>query len=904
MRHHLVLSLLFIIVPMLSSAGWREDGTVYLIAYGSSVPATTNDPVVLSGSMPDYYVYAPTTVPESFAAYAPPVSNDLVAVDGTPEISEWIKSNEPDDTFSLVGETLSDGLEGADTRFVVYASGYTNDVLIQRLDGQQAALTLPSDLPADSMYIMWPRNNSGYGTPVAINKTESWWVTDRVSTGETFTVYGRNLALGGGSTYLWCEEESEWVTNTTGNAYAADFVLPTDWTNGTKTLWAHNGTGKEYGWADSVTLTVEAPVVWSGITTNVTAFGAVGDGVTDDTTAINAALTAVSGLTRPTVFFPAGTYAISSSITGSKNDMRLLGDTMDTTILTAHTSFSGGNLFNISGQTEALKFQNMTISSGTNMTDITPYFSMQSATDVEFESVHFTVLDHPVHTYDDQNGMEFLGSSHFTFDSCKFTMGSLVNMKNSLQAVFTNCDFYGLNDNQILLNAGASEQFRVVGCTGNNYDNSDSGDNHGWAQGRFFHASGSGGRLGDVYFADNATVDLTVRTGYANQNTGEQYLTDLSKTWFRGTATSATTNTVTFSDIPTSYDRVSVAIVSGRGKGQYRDIVSMDAGTETITVEKNWNVIPDTNSVIMVGTWPIRHAVYNNSFDGTDIAATTDTKSTTGVMFYGSGLDLAVENNTFHQLKFGIQIAKLQGTIGADIVDRPIFFTYVNSNSMTRVRRAINFLLTNYGGVPTFSDNPILGNVFRNTTISNTLEYAIWHRANTSDMNDTPIDLTIYDKNRIEDWTGYFIDRNQAGKNPIQNNTIYVGNTFLASGGNGISIEPDDSPAFHNNTWTGFTSDYVTSPPGAVLELPVRVIQMEDGDVGGSFTLFNSGTSSLSWTANESSSWLTLTKSSGTIADETATDSMTFTVSGTAADSVINIVVGGVTNSVTVLAPL
>lgn len=67
------------------------------------------------------------------------------------------------------------------------------------------------------------------------------------------------------------------------------------------------------------------PIVQSGVTrkvavsafintdaTNVKSFGAVGDGITDDTTAINAAITAAG--TNSCVFFPSGTYLVTATL--------------------------------------------------------------------------------------------------------------------------------------------------------------------------------------------------------------------------------------------------------------------------------------------------------------------------------------------------------------------------------------------------------------------------------------------------------------------------------------------------------------------------------------------------------------------------------------------------------------
>lgn len=49
--------------------------------------------------------------------------------------------------------------------------------------------------------------------------------------------------------------------------------------------------------------------------TNVTEYGALGDGVTDETTAINRAIAALNGVGGGTLYFPKGTYKVSSALT-------------------------------------------------------------------------------------------------------------------------------------------------------------------------------------------------------------------------------------------------------------------------------------------------------------------------------------------------------------------------------------------------------------------------------------------------------------------------------------------------------------------------------------------------------------------------------------------------------------
>jgi len=241
--------------------------------------------------------------------------------------------------MALAGHQLSSfsgDAEGRDTRFTIFGQSDAGRIetvaVIQRLDGMQAALTLPATLPRDTMYLMWPKNESGYGDAVAINQTEAWWVGfNRVSKGETFSVYGRNLILGSGDCYLYIDGYG-WITSDTANPYKADFIVPADLENGTYTVYAHNGHGKEYGWSKPLALTVAAAYPnWAvGTVRNVNSYGADGSDTSDDYAAIAAAYSACNA--GDTLYFPAGTYYTSSWLWIGKS-IRILGEDRATTTI-------------------------------------------------------------------------------------------------------------------------------------------------------------------------------------------------------------------------------------------------------------------------------------------------------------------------------------------------------------------------------------------------------------------------------------------------------------------------------------------------------------------------------------------------------------------------------------------
>jgi hypothetical protein len=77
---------------------------------------------------------------------------------------------------------------------------------------------------------------------------------------------------------------------------------------------------------------------------NVKSYGAVGDGVTDDTTAVQAALTyaaTFSGTKAPTLFFPQGDYLLTASLAMSTGRLSLRGEGKKASRLVAGPAFTG-----------------------------------------------------------------------------------------------------------------------------------------------------------------------------------------------------------------------------------------------------------------------------------------------------------------------------------------------------------------------------------------------------------------------------------------------------------------------------------------------------------------------------------------------------------------------------------
>ena len=103
-------------------------------------------------------------------------------------------------------------------------------------------------------------------------------------------------------------------------------------------------------------------------TVSVKDFGAVGDGVTDDTAAIQAAVNAAANIGLGTrVYLPSGQYKISSEITVTNTKIVLYGDGIDATIIRQTSATANGLNFNYPisfGQPTGGGVENMTVEAG------------------------------------------------------------------------------------------------------------------------------------------------------------------------------------------------------------------------------------------------------------------------------------------------------------------------------------------------------------------------------------------------------------------------------------------------------------------------------------------------------------------------------------------------------------
>jgi len=198
--------------------------------------------------------------------------------------------------------------------------------------------------------------------------------------------------------------------------------------------------GYDQGASGSVTRTVQDKFrEW----VSVKDFGAVGDGATVDTAAIQSAIDAVAAAGGGTVFFPEGVYLIRNTLFIRSDNMTLAGASQGGTIITSDSSFTGSGGSITETMIQVNDFPNDAKIQRFNMRDllisatyITGGFSSNPAVKCLFHAnwVHYMVINR-VTFYGADNGVDGIGvlltavrlglvedfSMHNSIVDCEFT---------------------------------------------------------------------------------------------------------------------------------------------------------------------------------------------------------------------------------------------------------------------------------------------------------------------------------------------------------------------------------------------------------------------------------------------------------------------------------------------------
>jgi hypothetical protein len=250
--------------------------------------------------------------------------------------------------------------------------------------------------------------------------------------------------------------------------------------------------------------------------TNVKAYGATGDGTTDDTAAVQAAVTAVGA--GGTVYFPKGTYSLSSASTKAisvTGNITLIGDGESSVLKHSGTVSTGGkNFIECSGigsrcVFRSLKMVGPTLSGSSSTVDNTAVFHSSTTTGtLVINDCYISGFAYSVRTW--SGGTHRVEVYNSRIEGANFitpgSMGLVIPGALGAELIVDNCDFSKTGETADTFHCHCIYIYEPVAfsITRCRFDN---------VKGRYFQSfSGTGtpkyARFTDCWFGPNIPVDV------------------------------------------------------------------------------------------------------------------------------------------------------------------------------------------------------------------------------------------------------------------------------------------------------------------------------------------------------------------------------------------------------------
>jgi hypothetical protein len=205
--------------------------------------------------------------PAGMNVFAPPVASSTSALT---MISAGAITAQAGQSMTITGSDFS----GSNVNILAYGQTSATDgtlvsAQIQDATNTGAMIALSTTLPSNSLYLIWPEDSSGIGSPIAVNQTDAQWMsltpttgsndndntlvvnystytvvgtttgylptstTINATYGQSVTVYGQNLTNGAEGMESWVFLDSTtnsytgyWVPVSSANPYSIQFSVP------------------------------------------------------------------------------------------------------------------------------------------------------------------------------------------------------------------------------------------------------------------------------------------------------------------------------------------------------------------------------------------------------------------------------------------------------------------------------------------------------------------------------------------------------------------------------------------------------------------------------------------------------------------------------------------------------
>jgi Pectate lyase superfamily protein len=471
---------------------------------------------------------------------------------------------------------------------------------------------------------------------------DTWWVGDlgdRQTPGGQFRIVGRNMVgdtkavrvrlTGQGNVDVPVEE---------AEVYTLTARLPANVPTGQYKLQVHNGRGGDAGWSDPMEFVVEHARKWPQTVFNVKDFGAIGNGMVDDTAAIQAALAKAGSNGGGIVYFPRGRYDVRDTLmvprfTVLKGDKREWVELLWPNQPKAFVLVRGSNSFGL---------EDITLAAFNYLDGIeSDEGSMATSGDVFLRRIRVRALRYSRLKSMDEVHQRFVDSTPHSEGGCTVLIGGR-NIE------ITDCDLYGSGRGLALtgvrggrvsgnkIHNGRYGWYTLSGMDGLIFENNEiiGADlmSAGGSLNTFYHSYG----CKNLYFANNTikTVFGSDREGTSSDGGGGNHT---------GHIDSANGVQLVLSDEPRMIADIwykeakpgmGVYILDGRGAGQWRRVVGQQG--LTVEIDRPWVVAPDCTSIVSISTFQGNYILVGNDYSD----------STCAIQMFGISIGHVIARNT------------------------------------------------------------------------------------------------------------------------------------------------------------------------------------------------------------------------------------------------------------------
>lgn len=856
-------------------------------------------------------------------------------LESVPVIGEYTLEAKEDRSINTLGSNFSfKGNNGKDTKVWIYRQTTDSDVRLYnpalvREDDQYILPSVDAGEPY-GMYLMWVENEKGAGYPVRINAPLITWAgPDQTSPGNNLNVYGRNLSHDNGNNeshvYIrkWGSDSEEKAIPCKViyvNPYKVTFTIPQNIPINTDyEVWVHNGHGGQYGWSGPLKIHIQesAEIIWSGAVINVKSFGAAGDGFADDSKALQDAINTARDGDR--IYFPSGTYRLVADGLMCTKKLSFEGDNAEKTTIITDSAFVKqvmlfiksfpSRLINIAVKTskpdgKGLKYLVRTDGGGAN--ENAKGFVVQQCI---FETAAFGGNAMATNNY----GITCISIEHVDrvdIVNNIMTCQSAVFFYSSRQAQIRNNKIYG---NWKVVKGNGDLLFSFPGDThemdisNNSFESVDKTGpvkrNDRIIVRAIVFQNYRGGRTDRGYIGDN----IVDRAGNPWDNSGEIILFELptssTSVYKIKSPTSAVSSTMTLSGSwrSNSLIRNTVAIIKNEGVGQFRRVISNEGSV--ITMDRPWDIQPDSSSVISVTSSGDNFVIYNNKIDGIPNYYETES-ATSGIQLYGALFNNVIADNSFSNVHHGIYITGFAGHPSIKCESTGSMGNLISGNTITDAVYGIENITVMYAYVmpkPLPSEIPWssnVNNVFRDNKVSNIRQFLVksvlhggygiyvgqlYNDWQSPVWNGPWVQKGLIEHNIVTDAASKYmwLRQHQQWTTVRKNNFVSTGK-FPNSVGTYFSPQNTDACLVDNKYSSNIDTVYGGKLPGPQVALSNRSltfsISSDKGSSKQTLSILNTGTGSLELAVSNDVPWIKTSLSSSIVHNENEHSILTATV--------------------------